>query len=561
MSYSNENVLVMKAKKYDKTIHVVYHENMSEGMKDKNGKPIIMSIESFFGLDNYDNYNNITVAVKYPIDVVDIRTILKFFRVERVEGVSIELKEMKFSEVVGEQKVEFSKVDKKDKKDKNNIVKLITDELYQLQKSEQNQPSTNLQDEIEQLQLTQQLDETSPDLELKELKEEKSTEPLSGCDLCKSIKNIDDYKDTKTKSVLCDKCGKLADISSGGLFKKLNKQSITDPDNKSIYLLNPVKNGDGNGPLLDNKNIESVLNYLKYHIEKTPTTTKNKYFFILYGPPASGKSYGKKIGHDYIKKYFEPASEIKNIQNSFIDTNVDDIVYDSKYENKKTSDVLKDIYNKIIKSDIIGEPLKENKLNGIDIIKTKIITIINETSTIYQNSRKSNKTDDMSTLLLYLAIYLEKNIYFETASFNLEYMAHLFDIVKIANYIPIIIYPLVTYSGILYNRAIKRGMQEGRFVACDNGTPFSLKAKMITLKNGYQKLKELLKEKHKIYMILQYDSTFPEEIPESLRSKYTNKGIFELEIVTNNEKKYQKDDNYDKNTELHLLCNLEEELK
>jgi hypothetical protein len=231
MSDSKENVLVMRANTGNRTLQVVYNEyilkSISEGIriKDRNDKDII-SIESFFGLYNYDKYKNITIAVKYPIDVFDIRTILTFFRVQKIQDVSIELKEMKFSDIVmeNEQKVDEDNNGKRIEISDIDIINELSDDLPKQPKESEKQPATNLlqkQDEVKQ-------PEQQTDLELKE---EKSTEPLSGCDLCKSIKNINVYKDTKTKSVLCDKCGKLADISGGVLQKKLNEQLITtDPD-------------------------------------------------------------------------------------------------------------------------------------------------------------------------------------------------------------------------------------------------------------------------------------------------------------------------------------------
>jgi hypothetical protein len=114
MSNSNKDVLlVMEANKDYRTLRVVYNEYILKGIeegiviKDINDKDII-SIETFFESDNYDNYENITISVKDPIGVVDIRPVLKFFGIIIVGGVgvesieSIEIKKMNFRDIVME---------------------------------------------------------------------------------------------------------------------------------------------------------------------------------------------------------------------------------------------------------------------------------------------------------------------------------------------------------------------------------------------------------------------------------------------------------------------------
>ena len=102
---------------------------------------------------------------------------------------------------------------------------------------------------------------------------------------------------------------------------------------------NNIKGG-GHNQTKSNKLYE-LLSYLDNKIKEsrstTVATTKNKYFIFLYGPPASGKSIARKIACGEIAN-----SEFSNgdtplvinnrilsiINNTFVDTGVDEIVYE-----------------------------------------------------------------------------------------------------------------------------------------------------------------------------------------------------------------------------------------
>ena len=244
------------------------------------------------------------------------------------------------------------------------------------------------------------------------------------------------------------------------------------------HLANPIMiggNGNNNPVILDNNDLDSVLNYLKSKASTSTKKTNKKYFVILFGPPASGKSNARHKACEYIKEYFEKDIQLDDIKRSFIDSGLDEIVYDTKYPDtsgKTTSEMLKNASNEIMdnfKKTVTSHDQKEQLPNmDIDIVKKNIKEFVTKSSQIYFTSRIKTNASEMSVLLMYFAMYLNKNIYFETASYNKEYMSHIFDIINYAKYIPIVIYPFVRYSGVLYNRSINRGIKEGRYLLCDD---------------------------------------------------------------------------------------------
>ena len=71
------------------------------------------------------------------------------------------------------------------------------------------------------------------------------------------------------------------------------------------------------------------LEYLKSLFGNSQTNTNNKFFVICFGPPGSGKSLSKLLSIGLIKKYFETQTDISDIKNSFVDSQVDQLVEDS----------------------------------------------------------------------------------------------------------------------------------------------------------------------------------------------------------------------------------------
>ena len=307
--------------------------------------------------------------------------------------------------------------------------------------------------------------------------------------------------------------------------------------NKSLYLAKIIKyiilqNG-GTRPKLSLNNLDSILLYLKEAV-KNNITTRQQYFIIAYGPPGSGKSNAFNKVVDLIIKNFEIGETSEQIKNTVINTGIDNIVYDTKfiddyinilpekykgniehYKNQDTGFVLKDIYDKKI------DELRKQDRTKSDItnIKEKINDFVKNSSSVYRGVRYRAHSSEMSELLIYLSIFLRKNIFFEIAGYYEDYMKQIFNVIRYSNYIPIFLYPFTPYSSLIYNRTIDRGIREGRFLNCDG--EYGIKNIMKNMLDGYNVIKEHFKEKFKDkqYILLQYISIFDNEISE-LEHKY-----------------------------------------
>jgi hypothetical protein len=214
-------------------------------------------------------------------------------------------------------------------------------------------------------------------------------------------------------------------------------------------------------------NLESTINYIlkKYNKMDNIKITKNKYFVILYGPPSSGKTLAKKIGCYLIKKYMEEELKENEILDTFIDSNIDDLIYDKEIEDtndnnvkKRVQQILLDQLTKYKEQAKIQNDITKDNIDNSQSIKD----FINFCEKFYS---RENKPDSLSDLMIFLGSYLKKNIFFETGSGSLYYANTIMNILKLYNYIPIIVYPYVDNIDLLYERAIKRGNKEGRFIA------------------------------------------------------------------------------------------------
>jgi len=260
----------------------------------------------------------------------------------------------------------------------------------------------------------------------------------------------------------------------------------------------------GGGPLKihDKENIiNDLVNFLKEKYENTKPTI-NKYLVILYGPPASGKSAARKIACNIIHHYFESNIDVKDINSSFIDTSVDDIVEIIEKKDNGENISGKDKLIKNIKDTITNWDtlLPEKK---IEEIKAHIKIIAEKGWKTYSSYRE--KANAVSELLYYFSIFLDRNIYFETASGDVKYMRKLISIITYYKYIPIFIYPFVKDVKTLYNRVIKRGIENGRFLQCEK---FGLVEKMKECSENYKGMKNILRNiddnVSKQYFIYQY---------------------------------------------------------
>ena len=224
--------------------------------------------------------------------------------------------------------------------------------------------------------------------------------------------------------------------------------------------------------------VDTIGNINKYINDKLNTqgATSNKYFVVVYGPPASGKSVGKKIGAYLINKHFEESINnqvnINNVFDTFVDCGVDDLVEDYiplgteesivkikendnknqqlKKINDRTGNIMKNAFTEYLELSNNGEINQEN----INKVKNDIDTIVNSSYAHYSAIRtgkhrnNSHNLDALSELLIMFSCFLSKNIFFETASADIEYLFKMIDMVKYYKYIPIIIYPFIGVSNI-----------------------------------------------------------------------------------------------------------------
>lgn len=226
--------------------------------------------------------------------------------------------------------------------------------------------------------------------------------------------------------------------------------------------------------------IESLVNYIKTESKcVNRSSTNKKYMIILYGPPASGKTNAFTQCCKLIKDTFDETINHEDIENTFINTGVDDLVYRFKPCEPKqpcqTEDTKTRLINKLaehIKAELLKQNIDVAGKSPSEILalpEAKPIAaakndVLEESLfDIYKQSR--DVVDPLSSLLVWLAVYMGKNIIFEIASGNFKYINVLIRMVS-WSHIPIIIYPYVNDVSILYDRNVNRSLSEGRKVAC-----------------------------------------------------------------------------------------------
>ena len=74
------------------------------------------------------------------------------------------------------------------------------------------------------------------------------------------------------------------------------------------------------------------------------------------------------------------------------------------------------------------------------------------------------------------------------------------------DYISIIIYPYTTKTNLLYERSLKRGFEEGRFVYRTNEKPLGIYERIGKMRENYTKLKGIIKNDKNFsqYLFVQY---------------------------------------------------------
>lgn len=296
------------------------------------------------------------------------------------------------------------------------------------------------------------------------------------------------YKKYKTKYLnLQQKGGNMCTIPSD---TKLPMQlSITS------YLKNKETN-------LNNR--KKALQILLENIPCTSHITRDKYFVILYGPPASGKTISRKIGLlKLVKNYGE---NLENIEKTFIDTSIDDIAYNTvgaDGKGPKIIEKLKENIDKRLKSYItIEEKMEYVKKNLTEIVKTSF--------EIYSRGRDNT----LSELLMHYGFFLGKNIFLEISTGNVKYIQSLIQRCRWYGYKIISVYPFISDVNILFDRSIRRGIKEGRFLSC--GDLHGLYSKATSCKNALSFLDNNLDG------TFIYDANFDQDIYEKINTIFEN---------------------------------------
>jgi hypothetical protein len=288
-------------------------------------------------------------------------------------------------------------------------------------------------------------------------------------------------------------------------------------------------------------NVESLFKYLNYEYGKADKQTKHRYIVILYGPPGSGKSIAKNVASHLIKTIFKEELSVPDICHSFINTNIDSITYNVQVGNKTVSELLK-------------ENLAEHTTNPTDmseIIKNEE-QLIKSSYDIYRKHRP----DVVSEMLYFFAVYSNKNIFLETSSGDSVYLNRIVNLLKYYKCIPIFVYPFVNDISILHERALCRGMTEGRFVS-RNGN-LGIESQMKSCLKNYTHSKEFLAELDD-YVILMYNADIDLALVNEFKNcefsgldKLTIEKIYQTKVNKYFQKHEQKIDEFNVITTLKL---------
>jgi hypothetical protein len=273
----------------------------------------------------------------------------------------------------------------------------------------------------------------------------------------------------------------------------------------------------------NNSNAESIFSYLHQKISHIKSRTKNKYVVILYGPPGSGKTIARNIACKYIMNAF---NESTATYDTFVDTGVDEIIYESEDE---TGEKIKDKLVNNLKDRLTEMRTMYNKevLDRL-MVTRNISSIVSSSYSIYSDDKKD--ADSLSDLLVALATLLNYNIYFEISKPNINYMSKLIESLKYYDYIPVIIYPFINDVNVLFNRTIDRGMSEGRFLTCEGD--YGLLKIMRDCLNEFKYIKRIMNGGRHCCVV--YDANVPPEIFKELVARnYANfeKYVLQIELL------------------------------
>jgi hypothetical protein len=260
--------------------------------------------------------------------------------------------------------------------------------------------------------------------------------------------------------------------------------------------------------------MSSVLDYVKNRYDCTDNKkTDKKYIVILYGPPASGKTISRKIACSYIKNHFNESMSKEDIYKSFIDTGVDDIVYDAYYKEEMPLSVKNKMKNTLDKFFEQKKIQPDQRLNYLKLFNHDVSEIINENNKIYMKYRREKNIDDLSALLGIIATYTNHNVFFEISSAYIEYINNVISTIYWNNYNVVFIYPYTDNIDLLSERSYLRGLNEGRIMSREY-----IDSKIKECYDGYQSKiinesdKKSIINIYKNIMILRYNTNLPNDL-------------------------------------------------
>ena len=212
-------------------------------------------------------------------------------------------------------------------------------------------------------------------------------------------------------------------------------------------------------------NILNLNNFIKDTFsDKQLYLDDQKFFIILMGSPGVGKTIARKV---VLTKLFPLKDKIfyDKMYNTFIDISIDDYIYSYYDENNINGlqiilDASKHILDKINSIDEIYS-YSNNTLNRIESKSHILNELYKLSSDSYYSIR--NKLKSIGDIMMYIAIYMGFNIYFETTGANYIYVFRLIkEIINVHHYKLIIIYPYLLDNYIHAQRLFERGKIEGR---------------------------------------------------------------------------------------------------
>ena len=259
--------------------------------------------------------------------------------------------------------------------------------------------------------------------------------------------------------------------------KKINKSKKTTKYvkklGKKIYDLTGGFKKYTDENVLRIKNAEELFEYIKTNIKSKTGKTKEKYFVILMGPPASGKTLARKFASKYIHKHLEKNTDtdVENVFNSFIDISIDQFINDGEIINDTNPD------SKTGKDRFKEYADKYNALNN-----QQYETLNKETQKLYFDMKPNFNA--VGNIILNLAAYLEMNIFFEILgdSNYIESLAK--DVCAYFGYNLLVIYPHVSNKIEHLKRLNARRQEDGRFVA-----PEYFEKSLVSSETAFDKIK------------------------------------------------------------------------